>query len=141
MYSQQSKLSDSDFSRLSKYIYSNYGIKMPDSKRQMLQARLQKRLRANELNSFEDYCDLLFTGEQGVQELIHMIDVVSTNKTDFFREPNHFEFLKTVALENLTRGSSASLKIWSAGCSSGEEPYTIAMVVNEFLGSGSRIDF
>lgn len=141
MYTQQSKLSDTDFNRLSQYIYSNYGIKMPDSKRQMLQARLQKRLRANDLGSFEDYCNLLFAGEQGGQELIHMIDVVSTNKTDFFREPNHFEFLKTVALGALTRNSSAPLKLWSAGCSSGEEPYTIAMVVNEFLGLGSRIDF
>tara|TARA_B100001245_G_C22810975_1_gene390533 strand:- start:262 stop:1020 length:759 start_codon:yes stop_codon:yes gene_type:complete len=114
---------------------------MPDSKRQMLQARLQKRLRANELDSFEDYCDLLFAGEEGGQELIHMIDVVSTNKTDFFREPIHFEFLKSVALGNLTKSTTSPLKIWSAGCSSGEEPYTIAMVINEFLGSGSTKDF
>ena len=141
MNSYQSKLSDTDFSRLSQYIYSNYGIKMPDSKRQMLQARLQKRLRANELTSFEDYCDLLFAGESNGQELIHMIDVVSTNKTDFFREPNHFEFLKTVALGSLTRSSTSPLKVWSAGCSSGEEPYTIAMVINEFLGAGSAFDF
>ena len=70
-----------------------------------------------------------------------MIDVVSTNKTDFFREPIHFEFLKSVALGNLTKSTTSPLKIWSAGCSSGEEPYTIAMVINEFLGSGSTKDF
>lgn len=141
MYTQQSQLSDRSFTKLSEYIYSNYGIKMPESKRNMLQARLQKRLRANDLDSFEEYCELLFSAEHGRQELIHMIDVVSTNKTDFFREPNHFEFLKSVALGDLTRQPRGPIKIWSAGCSSGEEPYTIAMVVNEFLGSGSRHDF
>lgn len=142
MNTQQSRLSDKSFVKLSEYIYTNYGIKMPESKRNMLQARLQKRLRANELSSFEDYCDLLFSGaDDAKEELIHMIDVVSTNKTDFFREANHFDFLRSVSLPELTKKRTEPLKIWSAGCSSGEEPYTIAMVVNEFLGSGSRHDF
>lgn len=137
----QSTLSDQDFLRLSRFIYSNYGIKMPDSKRNMLQARLQRRLRARQMESFKDYCDLLFSGADGLEETIHMIDVVSTNKTDFFRESNHFEFMRAVAIQDLTSRIREPLKIWSAGCSSGEEAYTIAMVLKELERTHRYLDF
>ncbi len=127
------KLTDSDFKRLSEFIYRNYGIKMPNEKRTMLEGRLMKRLRANEIKSFAEYCDYVFSPEGMEKELISMINVVSTNKTDFFREPAHFEFLyETVLPEFHQKNKGEPIKIWSSASSSGEEPYTIAMVISEF---------
>lgn len=134
-------MSDQDFDRLSQFIYSNYGIKMPPTKRSMLQARLQKRLRAHQLTSFKDYCDLLFANGENTDEIINMIDVVSTNKTDFFREPNHFDFLRSQILPAFSIQKQSSVKIWSAGCSSGEEVYTIAMVISEFGAALKNLDY
>ncbi len=129
-------MSQKDFSRLSGFIQSELGIKMPGSKRPLLESRLQKRLRSLGLGSFSEYCDFLFSPDGLDAELVHMIDLVTTNKTDFFREPQHFEYLMNCALPDLVRTWGAGLKknlvIWSAGCSSGEEPYTLAMVLSEF---------
>jgi len=127
------RLTDSDFKRLSEFIYGNYGIKMPNEKRTMLEGRLMKRLRVNQIRSFAEYCDYVFSEEGMEKELIHMINVVSTNKTDFFREPAHFEFLyETVLPEFHQKNTGEPLKIWSSASSSGEEPYTIAMVISEY---------
>lgn len=126
-------LSGKDFSRLSSFIYEQCGIKMPPAKKTMLEARLQKRLRALALPSFSDYCDYLFSQEGLRNELIMMVDLVTTNKTDFFREPDHFSYLVNTAIpewQNKT-GGRRPLHIWSAGCSTGEEPYTLAMVLSE----------
>jgi chemotaxis protein methyltransferase CheR len=130
------KMSDRDFNRLSGLIENQYGIKMPQSKKEMLEARLRKRLRLLRLRSFADYCGYLFT-DQGMQtELVHMLDTVTTNKTDFFRGADHFDFLVRHVLPELISvkgiGINQQLMIWSAGCSSGEEPYSLAMVLNEF---------
>jgi chemotaxis protein methyltransferase CheR len=131
-YSKEA-LSEKDFQRLSEFIYGNYGIKMPREKRTMLEGRLAKRLRANRMNSFTEYCDYVFSPQGMENELIHMINVVSTNKTDFFREPGHFEFLHdTVLPEYAEEGRTKPIRIWSAASSSGEEPYTIAMVISEY---------
>src|SRR6478736_961856 len=127
------RLTDSDFKRLSEFIYGNYGIKMPNEKRTMLEGRLMKRLRANHIGSFAEYCDYVFSDEGMEREIIHMINVVSTNKTDFFREPAHFEFLyETVLPEFHQKNKGEPLKVWSSASSSGEEPYTIAMVISEY---------
>jgi len=130
------KLSDRDFDALSAIIQDECGIKMPLTKKVMLEARLRKRLRALKMKTFKEYCEFLFEPEGMAQELVSMIDVVTTNKTDFFREPSHFEFMTRRAISELVRSSGAGLKrpfsIWSAGCSTGEEPYTIAMVMEEF---------
>ncbi len=129
-------LNTPDFQRLSSLIYRECGIKMPEAKRTMLEARLNKRLRALSLHSFTDYCNYLFSKEGMEQELTPMIDLVTTNKTDFFREPDHFDFLYRTALPDLlvTEGAGVrrNLLIWSSACSTGEEPYTLAMVANEF---------
>ncbi|WP_320412246.1 CheR family methyltransferase, partial [Candidatus Magnetaquicoccus inordinatus] len=129
-------LSDKDFQRLSTFIESTSGIQMPMSKKSMLTARIQKRLRLLGMNSFTDYVDLVLDPHDPSQELIHFLDIVTTNKTDFFREPNHFTFMTETALPTLLReagaGSSRPLRIWSAPCSTGEEPYTMAMVIKEF---------
>ncbi|HDH11213.1 MAG TPA: chemotaxis protein CheR [Nitrospirae bacterium] len=129
-------LSEKDFKRLSKFIHSECGIKMPDSKKTMLESRLQKRLRRLRLTSFTEYCDYLFSPQGIENELVHMIDVVTTNKTDFFREPGHFDYLAQKALPELIAlhgaGIRKNLMVWSAGCSTGEEPYTLAIVLSEF---------
>lgn len=136
------QLSEADFDRLSKFIYSVAGIKLPPAKRIMLQSRLQKRLRELDIADFKTYADYVLsqTGQQ--EELVHMLDVVSTNKTDFFREPVHFDFLRDTILPQFCEDSAQRMiKIWSAGCSSGEEPYTIAMVLDDFFAARPGFDF
>ncbi|MEA2043200.1 MAG: CheR family methyltransferase [Bacteroidota bacterium] len=134
------KLSDKVFTRLQKYIQGNYGIKMPPEKRIMLQSRLQKRLRALDISSYEEYIDFAFNRDPTI-ELVHMMDVVSTNKTDFFREPAHFEFLEKKYLPAFYANSGRQLSLWSAGCSSGEEIYTLAMVFEQFAAQNSGLDY
>ena len=138
----KAKMTTEDFEKLSNFIYRETGIKMPPVKITMLQSRLQKRLRHLNLKTFAGYIDYVF-GENGADaEIIHMIDVVSTNKTDFFREPLHFEYLtENILPELFTMAGNRSLKIWSAGCSSGEEAFTIAMTINEFLDGSSEYDY
>src|SRR5689334_8870639 len=87
------ELSHGDFSRLSCFIYEACGIKMSAGKKTMLETRLLKRLRSLGMGSFSDYCTYLFGSEGGKQEAVLMIDLVTTNKTDFFREPDHFDYL------------------------------------------------
>ena len=130
-------LSKNDFERLSKYIYDVCGIKMLPVKKIMLETRLKKRLKACGINSFTEYCDHVFNNKNGNnEELVQMIDVVTTNKTDFFREPAQFNYLNQQALHYLLSkhdaGKSKKLNVWCAGCSTGEEPYTLAMVLKEF---------
>jgi len=123
-------MSDRVFKHLSGFIHDHCGIKMPPVKKQMLEGRLRKRLRALNVSSFENYCEYVFkTGPES--ELIHMIDAVTTNKTARFREPAHFDYLTEKILPELSR-FRGSISAWSAGCSSGEEPYIIAMILSEF---------
>ncbi len=124
------------FSRLSEFIYRESGIKMPLTKKTMLEARLQKRLRAIGLGSYDEYCSYLFNPDGIANELVHMIDVVTTNKTEFFREAQHFEYLIENVVPELIKNKGAGIRrpfmVWSAACSSGEEPYTLAMVLDQF---------
>ncbi|NOZ68638.1 MAG: protein-glutamate O-methyltransferase [Deferribacteres bacterium] len=139
------RLSDKDFRRLSEFIQNECGIRMPDSKKILLESRLQKRLRHLGLSSFSAYCDYLFSPAGLENEVVHMIDVVTTNKTDFYREPRHFEYLVRKALPELMTKSGAginrNLMVWSAGCSTGEEPYTLAMVLSEFAKKSPGLNF
>ncbi|MCG8411946.1 MAG: hypothetical protein MI739_11755 [Bacteroidales bacterium] len=136
------KMSDSEFDKLSTFIFDQAGIKMPKVKKVMLQSRLQKRLRKLEITSFDAYIEYLFSEKGQKEEIIHMLDVVSTNKTDFFREPVHFDFLKDQVLpEFIKKQNLDNIKIWSAGCSSGEEPYTVAMVLEEFSNEINSINY
>ena len=138
-------MSDRDYERLSRFIYCECGIKMPSAKKVMLEARLRKRLRVLGVTSFSKYCEYLFSKKGLENELISMIDVVTTNKTDFFREPRHFDFLTAVAVPELMKlhgaGIRRTLNVWSAGCSTGEEPYTIAMVLSEFRETHPSFEF
>jgi chemotaxis protein methyltransferase CheR len=138
-------LSDADYERLRRVIYDECGIKMTPAKKVMLEARLRKRLRNLGIDSFAGYCEYLFSRDGNENELINMIDVVTTNKTDFFREPRHFDFLTSTAVPELMElygaGLRRNLNIWSAGCSTGEEPYTIAMVLSNFRETHPTFEF
>ncbi len=134
-------ISDRQFKKLSAFIEKELGIRMPDTKRVMLESRLQKRLRALRIPTFDEYIDRVFSGDD--LELIQMIDVVTTNKTDFFREPDHFDILTSRLLPG-TMGHNPGRKLysfWSAGCATGEEPYTLAMVLAEFSIAHPGFDY
>lgn len=127
-------LSEQSFSQFSDFIRRELGIKMPPEKRPMLQCRLQRRLRQLELRTLEEYQHHLFASPHSDTERLEFINLVTTNKTDFFREPRHFDYLVRSALPILAppSGRAWELKLWCAGCSSGEEPYTLAMVLSEY---------
>lgn len=137
-------MSNQEFKLFSKFIYAQCGIKMPPAKKTMLAARLLKRLRDLGLTSYKKYYEYINTPDGHSKELARMIDVVTTNKTEFFREAEHFDFLAKRALPALAgsrqAGNKRKLNIWSAGCSSGEEPYTLAMVVAEFFSTTRPLD-
>jgi chemotaxis protein methyltransferase CheR len=137
-------LTDEQFKRLSRFIESELGIRMPPAKKIMLESRLQKRIRALRLGSFEDYLEFVFSEDQKEAELIHMIDAVTTNKTDFFRESDHFDVLLQQLLPRHYAegwGTRTPVKAWSAACSTGEEPYTMAMVLSEFARENRDFSF
>jgi len=134
MSARDENISNADFARLRTLIYEQSGISLNADKKTMLELRIKRRLRSLKLDSFGQYCDYLFGPHGEREELIHLLDVVSTNKTDFFREPEHFDFLMRTAIPELMarNESGRPLLIWSAGCSTGEEPYTLAMVLKEW---------
>lgn len=132
----QDSLSTADFRRFRDIIYRQTGISLPDGKLTLLQSRLQKRLRALNLDTYHDYFVYLQDRDPQGEELQAMINRVTTNKTHFFREEHHFKYLRDVvfksAIERAGRGERPKrLRIWSAACSSGEEPYTLAITVRE----------
>jgi len=144
---KKDSLSKSDFERLRRLIYAESGIHLSAEKITMLEIRLRRRLKTLGMASLGDYCDRLFSLDNRspalAGELVHLIDVVTTNKTDFFRESGHFDYLVSKALPELgvRPGFSRSLFAWSAGCSSGEEPYTLAMVLSEYAETCSGFRF
>jgi chemotaxis protein methyltransferase CheR len=134
----RAKLGNREYQRLSRYIEELCGIRIPPNKRVLLESRLRRRLRALNMGDFSEYCDHVMSSNNGIDEIVPMIDEVTTNKTDFFREPFHFHFLTNEGLPKLAEigsGTQRELRAWSAACSSGEEPYTLAMVLAEFAFS------
>lgn len=134
-------ISKRNFDQLARFIYDYSGIKMPPTKMTMLEGRLRRRLRATGISSFDDYCDYLFKHDGLEQEKVFLIDAVTTNKTDFFREPNHFNYLRDHALPKLAARDLRRFRIWSSACSTGAEPYTIAMVLDDFTGDNPQRDY
>lgn len=134
------QIEDHEFKFICLVIEKNAGIVLGPNKRQLVQGRLARRIRELGLNSFGEYCELVKAG--GPEELIGLINAITTNVTSFFREKHHFEALsRTILPEAMERNDrSRRLRIWSAGCSSGEEPYSIAMAAAESLRKGPRWD-
>lgn len=127
---------DSDFDFIRKKVYALSGIALSDYKREMVYSRLARRLRHLGLNDFSSYCRLL--DEADHDELGNFVNSITTNLTRYFRENHHFEYLKSTFLPELfaTKSNKKRLRIWSAGCSTGAEPYSIAMTVLSCLPSG-----
>jgi len=134
-------LSLRNFQRLATFIQDYSGIRMPDNKRTMLEGRLRRRMRLHAIDDVNDYCHFLFDQDGMASEVIHLIDAVTTNKTEFFREPAHFSFLIEQGLDALVADGRRELKIWSSACSTGAEPYTIAMVMDEFCKARRGHDY
>jgi chemotaxis protein methyltransferase CheR len=130
-------LSDKHFWHLSELIESSTGIRLPPNKRSMVEGRLRKRLKALCIPRIDEYCALIFDQGALSVELPHLIDCMTTNKTDFFREPSHFEILRSHILPEILSGSNGTqgrhVKVWSAAASIGAEAYTIAMVLDQEL--------
>jgi len=129
-----------DFEALRTLVKQLTGINLSDQKRELVYGRLARRLRALQLRSFAEYRELL--ASDGGKEIVELCNAITTNLTAFFREPHHFEYLRDQVLKPLAADPSASrrLRIWSAGCSTGEEPYSIAMTVLETLQDLRRWD-
>lgn len=132
------RISDDEFGRLRDLIHHRFGINLTEQKRSLLVGRLQKLMRKLNLATFADYYEYLNNDktEAGLSELV---DLISTNHTYFNREKDHFDYFSKVALpkviEQLRKENRKDLRIWCAGCSSGEEPYTLLMLMMEYLGS------
>ncbi len=132
--------SDKEFKFISDLVGERTGIVLSSAKRQMVYGRLSRRLRQLNMTKFSDYCDMLTSGHEG--ELIEFTNAITTNLTAFFRENHHFEYLKNTVIPKIIKDNASTkrIRIWSAGCSSGEEPYSIAMCVREALPKSSGWD-
>ena len=136
-------LTDEQFHKIADFIQTNVGIKMPDQKKIMVQSRLYSRLKELKIDNFDEYIDYAFQkNAQGDEEIALMINVITTNLTSFFRENQHFEYMTASALPEIAKEFD-KLEVWSAACSSGEEPYTLSIVIQEFMRthSGAFKDF
>lgn len=137
---QHKTLSDAEFKKIASFIERNVGIKMPPEKKLMMQSRLNSRLKALGMNSFKEYIDYVFSGKDtDDHELIMLIDVMTTNLTEFFREPQHFDYMRSNVLPEYAKQGRTSIKLWSAGCSTGQEPYTLSIVMSEFIRQNSTM--
>lgn len=129
-------LSPDDFQRVRRIAYERAGLAIPAGKEGLVRSRVSKRLRERRIATFATYLDTV--EQENGEELVKLIDLLTTNKTDFFREPAHFDFLVDQVLPGVV-ASGRPLRIWSAGCSTGEEPYTLSMLLRETLPP--RYDF
>lgn len=122
-----------NFLRISAYIQQHYGIQLPLTKRKMVEARLQQRVKKLNVDGFSQYLDFVFSSS-GREEYFRMIDLLTTNKTEFFREPAHFDFLSREILPSFSRSDNNKMfRVWSAACSSGEEVYSTMIAIEEYL--------
>lgn len=134
-------MSHADFQTIKSILHAATGISLSDKKEQLVYSRLSKRLRKLGLERFDEYCQILKSDHQQ-EELGLVIQALTTNVTRFFREPHHFETLRNQILAPLTQKArrGGKVRIWSAGCSAGQEPYSIAMEVLEWLPDAAELD-
>lgn len=136
-------ITDSEFKLFRDLIYRTVGISLSDAKRQLVQSRLRKRLIHHGLTTFRAYYDRLIAEGENSPEMGTFINCITTNKTDFFREAHHFEFVKNTIAPALIEQERQGLRppcvqVWHAGCSTGEEPYTLGMTLAEIFPPGGR---
>ena len=136
------QMDNESFVRLSTYITDMYGIKLPPVKKAMLESRLGKKVKQLGMNSYREFLDYIFSDQGKKKELLNVVDLVTTNKTDFLREPQHFQFLSDVLLPGYVhKAGLKNIKVWSAACSTGEEPYSLVMALEEFKKRNIGFDY
>ncbi len=128
---QVAQLSDQEFSLFQSFLYQGAGITLSSQKKPLVVSRLSKRLRHHNLDSYGDYLKLIEKDEHGAERQV-ALDLLTTNETYFYREPAHFEFLQDMLC---ARNNSGTFRVWSAACSSGQEPYSVAMLLANVLGN------
>jgi chemotaxis protein methyltransferase CheR len=136
-------LTDEQFARICRMVYEHCGINLHEGKKELVRARLAKMLRKYRMKSYDEYIDFVLQ-DVGGKTFYEMIDQISTNLTSFFREPKHFEFLTRSALPELIakkiKSGRLRIRAWSAGCSTGEEPYSMAITLLEALPKNQTLD-
>jgi chemotaxis protein methyltransferase CheR len=141
---QEFTLTDKEFELIRTLVYSECGIKLSKEKKELVKSRLTKRLKTHSFYTFKEYYKYVTDIDKTGNELICLIDCISTNKTEFFREKAHFDFLNEKFLPDLIKEKSKvgyfRIRGWSAGCSTGEEPFSLAITVHNRLGASSRWD-
>jgi chemotaxis protein methyltransferase CheR len=138
--SREFDFSDDNFHRIRQFVGEHTGIVLSDAKKNMVYGRLSKRIRKGGFADFTAFCDAIDNGDEHEQEFL--INAITTNLTAFFRENHHFEFLANTVIPELVKekGHNKRLRIWSAGCSTGEEPYSIAITLKESLPNFDQWD-
>ena len=134
----ESSITAKEFQQFRTLIYEESGISLGEQKKSLLVSRLSKRLRDLNLETFSEYYAKVME-DQTREEFMRLLDLISTNKTDFFREPKHFDFLRERILPELN--TTKQIRIWSSACSTGEEPYTIAMTLFDHVQNPAQWDF
>lgn len=129
------EITNNEFNKLADYIRNNYGISFKDEKKLLVMSRLQSVLNENSFNSFTEYFDFVMSDPTG-EAIVTLMNKLTTNHTFFMRETAHFDYFKNTVLPYLSsvEAKSKDLRIWCAGCSTGEEPYTLAMIIADFFG-------
>lgn len=133
---RSTQIPSSIFRKISNYVQDNYGIQLPPEKKMMVEGRIRKRMKDAGIEDFTDYVQFAFSPAEEKKERIQLVNAITTNKTHFFREHAHFDFLK-----DYLSSHGGTLNVWSAGCSSGEEVYTLAIVLSELGKHQSIVDF
>lgn len=126
----QTELNEREFKQFQEWLYQTTGINLSAAKKALVAGRLSKRLKHHQLSSYGEYFRLIMS-DNATAEFQMAVDLLTTNETYFFREPKHFEFLRQKVLPNIV--PAKPFRLWSAACSSGEEPYSIAMILSECL--------
>lgn len=129
------------FKALAALIYAEAGINLKSSKQTMLEGRLRRRARASGFATIGEYCEFVLSPGVPSAEIEHLINAVTTNKTDFFREPLHFDVLLETVLPEFAENRQRMIRCWSAACSTGAEPYTLAMLLDEFAEQNRGVDY
>ncbi|WP_240950328.1 protein-glutamate O-methyltransferase [Novosphingobium sp. ERN07] len=139
--SDTDRIGNQQFKALAALIHAEAGINLKPSKQTMLEGRLRRRARSAGFATIREYCDLVLSPGVSQSEIEHLINAVTTNKTDFFREPMHFDVLLETVLPEFAENRQRMVRCWSAACSTGAEPYTLAMLLDEFAGQHRGIDY
>ena len=135
------RIGTGQFKALAALIYAESGISLKAAKQTMLEGRLRRRARTAGFATIREYCDFILDDGVSPEEIEHLINAVTTNKTDFFREPLHFDVLLDKVLPEFAESRQRIIRCWSAACSTGAEPYTLAMLLDDFVGKHRGMDY